>query len=669
MAPQPEKSQLKRALQSAGEDDTEYKKPRTEQLNADSSPDTPLKRHNVAFPSPLTHGGSTATEVSKDGTATPPPKESDATKSAVDVSQRTGLSSPPSDTQPFSQFVYPPGPWYEVQDEDGEGVWGYLVPMDEQFGEVLVLRRRSACPVPGQPPLPSGKAVMDKGVLEEQEAEYEKKKQKDGVPAGGYLIGRHPECDRIIKAPTISNRHCLLFLEHKDGGAVAVLEDLSANGTFVNDAIVGRNKRRELQEGDQIHIVGEAKCTFRYPRSQRSTNGFREQYSVQEQLGKGHFASVYLCIEKSSGMRFAVKKFEKRGGASDRSKVEGLQQEIAVLMSVSHPSLLCLKDTFDEVDGVYLVLELAPEGELFNWIVMKQKLTEDETRKVFVQLFQGVKYLHERNIVHRDIKPENILLVDKNLKIKLADFGLAKIIGEESFTTTLCGTPSYVAPEILESSNHRRYTRAVDVWSLGVVLYICLCGFPPFSDELYSAENPYSLSQQIKLGRFDYPSPYWDSVGDPALDLIDRMLTVDVDKRISIEDCLEHPWTRNACGPGASIDSTDGLTGAMGSLDFAKRKVQRERTLLSSINDVKVSKVVEFTSDAPPLKIYEKNGNGGSQASDNSPSKAKAKGKAKNGKEDTPSKNRDPEAFMEMGGKGDETLFGNETSKYPDATA
>lgn len=185
----------------------------------------------------------------------------------------------------------------------------------------------------------------------------------------------------------------MLFLEHKDGGAVAVLEDLSANGTFVNDAIVGRNKRRELQEGDQIHIVGEAKCTFRYPRNHRSTNRFREQFSVQEQLGKGHFASVYLCIEKSSGQRYAVKKFEKRGGSSDRSKVEGLQQEIAVLMSVSHPSLLCLKDTFDEADGVYLVLELAPEGELFNWIVMKQKLTEDETRKVFVQLFQGVKYL------------------------------------------------------------------------------------------------------------------------------------------------------------------------------------------------------------------------------------------------------------------------------------
>jgi len=111
-------------------------------------------------------------------------------------------------------------------------------------------------------------------------------------------------------------------------------------------------------------------------------------------------------------------------------------------MSVSHPNVLCLKETFDENDGVYLVLELAAEGELFNLIVSKQKLTEEETRKIFIQLFQGTKYLHERNIVHRDIKPENILLTDKMLSVKLADFGLAKIIGEESFTTTLCGTPS-----------------------------------------------------------------------------------------------------------------------------------------------------------------------------------------------------------------------------------
>jgi len=220
---------------------------------------------------------------------------------------------------------------------------------------------------------------------------------------------------------------------------------------------VGRNKRRDLQDGDEIAILDEARFIFRYPRT-RVTHGFKQQYTIQQQLGKGHFASVYLCVEKCSGMRFAVKKFEKRTGPGERSRVEGLQQEIAVLMGVSHPNVLCLKDTFDDPDGVYLVLELAQEGELFNWIVMKSKLTEPDTRKLFIQLFMGVKYLvsiflptpdpahhhlqHERNIVHRDIKPENILLLDKELSVKIADFGLAKIIGEESFTTTLCGTPS-----------------------------------------------------------------------------------------------------------------------------------------------------------------------------------------------------------------------------------
>lgn len=171
-----------------------------------------------------------------------------------------------------------------------------------------------------------------------------------------------------------------------------MLEDLSGNGTFVNEALVGRNKRRELEDGDEISIVDEARFVFRYPHS-RETSAFKQKYQILEQLGKGHFATVFLCVEKESGQRYAVKKFEKRSGSSERSRVDGLQQEVAVLMGVSHPSVLCLKDTFDEHDGFYLVLELAAEGELFNWIVLKQKLTEAETRKVFVQLFQGIKYL------------------------------------------------------------------------------------------------------------------------------------------------------------------------------------------------------------------------------------------------------------------------------------
>jgi serine/threonine-protein kinase Chk2 len=209
-----------------------------------------------------------------------------------------------------------------------------------------------------------------------------------------------------------------------------------------------------------------------------------------------------------------------------------------------------------------------------------------------------------------------------------------------------------VAPEILQNTKNRRYTRAVDVWSLGVVLYICLCGFPPFSDELNTPESPYTLSQQIKLGHFDYPSPYWDSVGDPALDLIDRMLTVDCDQRITIDECLEHPWiTQKFPKPE---DSTDGLTGAMNQLDFTKRKVARERTLLSDLNDVKISKVVNIDDGKEPVKVWAKNAN--DKEIPSSQTKNEVNGtKAK--KEETPAANRGAAEFMEMGGKGDQPLY------------
>jgi serine/threonine-protein kinase CHEK2 len=387
----------------------------------------------------LTNQESTATEKDERGLS---PVRGLRESTPVVSSQQ--VSSPPHDTQPLSQFIYPSRD-IEPDVDAEEDTWGVLYPLDPELGGKLVMQKRNFCPAPVKPLEVSKDAVKtkkkSKKSLVEDEESYEATKCKEGFPSGGYLIGRHPECDLIVDIPTISNRHCLIFSENKGGNTRAILEDLSTNGTYINDQVLGRNKRRELEDGDEITLLEDARFIFKYPRH-HSSSGFGQQYRILQQLGKGHFATVYLCVERTTGMKFAVKKFEKRMGESQRSQTEGLQQEIAVLKSVSHPNVLCLKDTYNEDDGVYLILELAAEGELFNWIVTKQKLTEEETRKVFIQLFQGTKYLHERNIVHRDIKPENILLTDKNLAVKLADFGLAKIIGEESFTTTLCGTPS-----------------------------------------------------------------------------------------------------------------------------------------------------------------------------------------------------------------------------------
>ncbi|KAI1276347.1 hypothetical protein F5Y07DRAFT_140399 [Xylaria sp. FL0933] len=275
--------------------------------------------------------------------------------------------------------------------------------------------------------------------------------------------------------------------------------------------------------------------------------GFSKRYSLLEPLGRGHYAEVYTASHKATGAVYAVKilPYCRKNGKFYKAEFESMQE----LQEEHHPNILRLIDAFTDYaeKKILFVQELGVHGELFNFIVKKVKLTEDETRTIFSQMFSALAYCHGLGWVHRDIKPENILLTDTaNLTVKIADFGLAtKLVNAEGgrvLAKTLCGTPSYVAPEVLAGDPLRPYGTGVDVWSCGVVLYICLCGFPPFSDELYSREFPYTLSQQIKHGKFDYPSPYWDSVGDPALDLIDRMLVVDVDKRYCIEQCIRDPW-------------------------------------------------------------------------------------------------------------------------------
>ena len=177
------------------------------------------------------------------------------------------------------------------------------------------------------------------------------------------------------------------------------------------------------------------------------------------------------------------------------------------------------------------------------------------------------------------------------------------------------------------------------------------------------------------MGRFDYPSPYWDTVGDPALDLIDRMLTVDIEKRITIDECLEHPWVLNSSHINPA-DSTDGLVGELGKLDFSKRKMHRERTLLSTINDIKISKVIvaggtqnngqpAHEEEGVRVKVWEKNPDGKNVMSRamGKPKGGKIKAAAKGqNKEEIPAANRATSEFMEMGGKGDMQLFGDDAS-------
>ena len=322
----------------------------------------------------------------------------DVTPADPIISQRDCLSSTGSGdaTQAFTstQVVDPNAPLSdEVQDEVKEGVWGYLLPLDMRYGKAIVLRKRTSCPdpqTPGNTPIVGSVRASARG----QTPDVAASPRPSINQSGGYLIGRHPECDVVIasKDRKISNRHCLIFTQNTGHDTIAILEDISSNGTFINEAIVGQNQRRELQDHDEIDILDKARFIFRYPKS-RVASAFSQQYTLVSRLGKGHFATVFLCVEKSSGQHYAVKIFDKPAGADGKKKTQDLQQEIAVLMGVNHLNVLCLKDTFNESNHVYIVLELAPEGDLFNYIVKSSNITENDTRKLFKQLFEGVKYL------------------------------------------------------------------------------------------------------------------------------------------------------------------------------------------------------------------------------------------------------------------------------------
>ncbi|KAL3914792.1 MAG: hypothetical protein SGPRY_007495 [Prymnesium sp.] len=193
---------------------------------------------------------------------------------------------------------------------------------------------------------------------------------------------------------------------------------------------------------------------------------------------------------------------------------------------------------------LFLCLELLTGGELFDRIISKGHYSEDDARKLTVTLVEAVQYLHSLGIAHRDLKPENILLKDEkeDAPIKITDFGLSKIFADdlagEVVMKTACGTPGYVAPEVL---THEIYSEQVDMWSIGVIVYILLCGFPPFY-----GDNDAQMFKKIKAGSYKFLTPYWDPISAEAKDFVSKLLVVDPKKRMTSVEALKHPWVGKA---------------------------------------------------------------------------------------------------------------------------
>ncbi|XP_008213067.1 calcium/calmodulin-dependent protein kinase type 1 isoform X2 [Nasonia vitripennis] len=285
-----------------------------------------------------------------------------------------------------------------------------------------------------------------------------------------------------------------------------------------------------------------------------------DKYVLKEQLGTGAFSEVRLAESKDRpGMLYAVKIIDKK---ALKGKEDSLENEIKVLRRLTHPNIVQLLETFEDKHKVYLVMELVTGGELFDRIVEKGSYTERDASSLIRQVLEAVDYMHEQGVVHRDLKPENLLYYspDEDSKIMISDFGLSKM-EDSGIMATACGTPGYVAPEVLAQ---KPYGKAVDVWSIGVISYILLCGYPPFYDE-----NDANLFAQILKGEFEFDSPYWDDISDSAKDFISRLMCVDVEKRYTCKQALGHPWIS---GNAASNKNIHGTVSEQLKKNFAKSR-------------------------------------------------------------------------------------------------
>jgi len=259
-----------------------------------------------------------------------------------------------------------------------------------------------------------------------------------------------------------------------------------------------------------------------------------EKFTLGEELGRGGFSIVKRGIEKETGDAYAIKIISKN---QSEEELNLLRREIDIMKKLKHDNIVSLHSVFEDNDTMFLVMELATGGELFDQIINKGVYSEQDAAFIIQQILEAISYMHGNGICHRDLKPENLLVTGSdNDIIKISDFGLSKDFGKENLKTS-CGTPDYVAPEVLRGA---AYDNTVDVWSVGVITYILLCGFPPFY-----GNTDQQIFGKILRCEYDFPSPDWDSISDEGKEFIRALLVLNPNDRPSASQCLEAPWISN----------------------------------------------------------------------------------------------------------------------------
>uniref|UniRef100_A0A7N0VHV1 non-specific serine/threonine protein kinase n=1 Tax=Kalanchoe fedtschenkoi TaxID=63787 RepID=A0A7N0VHV1_KALFE len=270
-----------------------------------------------------------------------------------------------------------------------------------------------------------------------------------------------------------------------------------------------------------------------------ATNGdILEHYELGRELGRGEFGITYMCTDVTTGERLACKSISKNK-LKTAVYIENVRREVEIMKHLpKHPNIVALKKTYEDDHAVHIVMELCEGGELFDRIVARGHYTERAAANVTRTIVEVVQICHKHGVIHRDLKPENFLFGNEKetAPLKAIDFGVSTFFKSGEKFTEVLGSPYYVAPEVLK----RNYGPEVDVWSAGVILYILLCGVPPFQ-----AETEQGLAQAIIRSVIDFKRDPWPKVSDNAKDLVRKMLNRDPKSRLTAQEVLDHPWLQN----------------------------------------------------------------------------------------------------------------------------
>ncbi|KAF9593911.1 hypothetical protein IFM89_026039 [Coptis chinensis] len=269
----------------------------------------------------------------------------------------------------------------------------------------------------------------------------------------------------------------------------------------------------------------------------RPMEDVRGSYTIGKELGRGQFGVTHLCTHKVTGEQYACKTIAKRK-LVNKEDIEDVRREVQIMHHLTgQPNIVELKGAYEDKQSVHLVMELCAGGELFDRIITKGHYTERAAASLLRTIVQIVHTCHSMGVVHRDLKPENFLLLnkDENSPLKATDFGLSVFFKQGEVFRDIVGSAYYIAPEVLK----RKYGPEVDIWSIGVMLYILLCGVPPFW-----AESETGIFNAILRGHIDFTSDPWPSISNGAKDLVRKMLNSDPKQRLTAFQVLDHPWIK-----------------------------------------------------------------------------------------------------------------------------